>query len=173
MLMVGSGFLIVVGALASALVTSSPASSAELTGRASVIDGDTIEIAGRLLSFHGVDAPERSQSCLDAKGKQYPCGEVSAHRLKLFLRESSPTHCHISLGPAPARLTVVRCFRHDGTNVSSWLVSQGLALDWPKYSKGKFASEEGSARAERRGLWQGQFTQPSRYRETRRCSNCY
>ena len=40
---------------------ASAASAEPITGRASVIDGDTIEIAGERIRFNGIDAPESSQ----------------------------------------------------------------------------------------------------------------
>ncbi len=44
-----------------------------LIGRASVIDGDTIEIHGRRIRLYGIDAPESGQSC-EANGGTYRCG---------------------------------------------------------------------------------------------------
>ncbi len=52
------------------LLTPASASSADtITGRASVIDGDTIEIAGNRLRLHGVDAPKA--------GRLVPMGTVA------------------------------------------------------------------------------------------------
>jgi endonuclease YncB( thermonuclease family) len=40
-----------------------------LMGRASVVDGDTLEIQGVRIRLWGIDAVESSQTCLDAGGK--------------------------------------------------------------------------------------------------------
>jgi len=51
-------------ALLLALAAISPAPTQEgLTGVASVINGDTIEIRGRRIRLFGIDAPESSQLC--------------------------------------------------------------------------------------------------------------
>ena len=36
----------------------------DITGTASVIDGDTIDIHGTRIRLHGIDAPESRQTCL-------------------------------------------------------------------------------------------------------------
>ncbi len=36
---------------------------ADMTGTASVIDGDTIEVHSQRIRFHGIDAPESRQLC--------------------------------------------------------------------------------------------------------------
>ena len=42
---------------------------ADISGRARVIDGDTIEVSGSRIRLHGIDAPESAQTCL-AGGKR-------------------------------------------------------------------------------------------------------
>jgi len=128
-------------------------------GRASVIDGDTIEIAGQRIRFNGIDAPESKQSCEDAKGFEYPCGQQAVQALDKFLAASRPLYCKFVDRDRYGRL-VRDCWRADRQSVQTWLVEQGLALDWPRYSNGAFAAEQGSAKAAHRGVWQSRFDQP-------------
>lgn len=72
------------------------ASSADaVTGRASVVDGDTIEVAGKRVRLHGVDAPESWQKCSDGDGGTYRCGKAAANALDQFLAASRPVHCNV------------------------------------------------------------------------------
>ncbi|TIW38599.1 MAG: thermonuclease family protein, partial [Mesorhizobium sp.] len=64
-----------------------------ISGVASVIDGDTIEVHGQRIRFNGIDAPESKQYCNDAKGFEYPCGRRSAEALGTFLTASMPVQC--------------------------------------------------------------------------------
>ncbi|MCO5085138.1 MAG: thermonuclease family protein [Mesorhizobium sp.] len=146
-------------ALAALLLLTSPAFGDEIAGRASVVDGDTIEIGGRRIRLHGIDAPESWQVCHDKSGARYRCGAVAAKALDEILSASRPTRCTISSYDRYQR-PVATCWRADGREINSMMVTAGLALDWRKYSRGRYAREQTDAREHRRGLWSGSFTPP-------------
>lgn len=139
----------------------------QVVGRASVIDGDTIEIRGQRIRLNGVDAPESRQLCEDAKGKPYRCGQVAALALDDHLAVSRPTRC-VEVDRDRYKRMVANCFRADGANVAAWLVRNGHALDWPRYSKGRYSAEQQNARARKVGIWQGQFIEPWEWRRGKR-----
>lgn len=142
---------------------STTASKTALTGRAAVIDGDTIEIHGERIRFNGVDAPESSQTCIDGAGKPYRCGTKSAAALDELLKESSPTRCEFVERDRYGRF-VGDCYRADGFSVQELLVRSGWAMDWPRYSKGAYAALQDAAKKERVGIWAGEFQPPWEWR---------
>nr|WP_244846627.1 thermonuclease family protein [Mesorhizobium sp. L-8-3] len=137
----------------------------EVIGRASVIDGDTIEIHGQRIRLHGIDAPESRQLCSDEAGEAYRCGQVAAFVLDDFLSAASPTTCHEVDRDRYGRM-VARCTAGD-QDVAEWLVRNGHALDWPKYSKGAYGRAQEAARAARAGIWRGRFEWPWEWRKAR------
>lgn len=134
-----------------------------ITGRATVIDGDTIEIHGERIRFNGIDAPESSQVCRDEHGQDYRCGRVAADALDKFLAASRPTRCTFIERDRYGRF-VGDCYRADGASVARWMVRQGHALDWPRYSNGAYAEDQRAAKASRSGMWQGEFVPPWEWR---------
>lgn len=144
---------------------TSPAMASDIVGRASVIDGDTIEIAGTRIRFDGIDAPESHQSCQTTSGETYRCGRVSADMLDKFLSQSRPTTC-TPKGKSYDRIVAV-CRRADGTDINRWMVKNGQAVDWLKYSKGRYSQEQREAKEAQRGIWSGSFDMPCKFRGSR------
>ncbi|WP_370146136.1 thermonuclease family protein [Bradyrhizobium elkanii] len=57
-----------------------------------------------------------------------------------------------------------------GTDLGKWLVLSGLALDWPQYSKGRYAGVPREAERAGRGFWKGSYVEPWLYRACIRSS---
>lgn len=138
----------------------------EITGRAVVTDGDTITIGRTTVRLSGIDAPESRQRCRDAAGAEYRCGKAAADALDGFLAMSRPTRCDFVERDRYGRF-VGDCYRADGKSVAAWLVRNGHALDWPKYSDGAYANEQARAKAAKAGMWRGEFEPPWDWRKTR------
>jgi endonuclease YncB( thermonuclease family) len=88
------------GAKATPLIIAllSTATHADVTGTASVIDGDTLEIHGQRIRLHGIDAPESGQTCEDAAGRHYRCGQKAALALSDKIGRS-PVECRAGRRP--------------------------------------------------------------------------
>jgi hypothetical protein len=51
-----------------------------------------------------------------------------------------------------------------GVDLAEWLVRNGLALDWPTYSKGKYDRAQRDAERAGRGIWAGSHVEPWLFR---------
>ena len=136
---------------------------ADVAGVASVIDGDTIEVHGQRIRLHGIDAPESRQLCrLD--GKSWQCGEVAANALADKIARRSVT-CE-DLGRDRYKRIIARC-AVAGDDIGAWMVSQGLALAYRRYSL-DYVDEEADAQAAGKGIWAGEFVKPWEWRRGKR-----
>jgi endonuclease YncB( thermonuclease family) len=136
-----------------------------VVGRASVIDGDTLEIHDRRIRLWGVDAPEGRQSCDGANGAAYRCGQTAANRLDAHLRDRVVV-CFEEDTDRYGRM-VARC-EVDGEDVGAWLVGQGLAVRYARYAGDAYRNEEAAAKAAGAGVWAGPFTNPEDWRRAQR-----
>jgi endonuclease YncB( thermonuclease family) len=59
----------------------SSVASADISGTALVVDGDTIAISGMKVRFSGIDTPERNQTCRKA-GVTWKCGYEATEILR-------------------------------------------------------------------------------------------
>ena len=60
-----------------------------MTGQASVIDGDTLEIHGQRIMLHSIDTPESGQHCYIG-GKRWRCGKAAANVLADLIDRRPP-----------------------------------------------------------------------------------
>ena len=149
------------------LVGVSDASAQGLAGRASVIDGDTIELRGQRVRLWGIDAPEGGQTCQDAQGRDYRCGTVAANALAEFIGAGNIS-CDSRYLDDWDRVVSVCVRMQDDVELNAWLVRNGFALDYPHFSDGAYARVEDDARQEGLGVWAGRIEAPWEWRRRQR-----
>ncbi len=134
-----------------------------------VIDGDTIILKGEKIRFSGIDAPELKQICID-KGQEIFCGVLAKKLLIEKIDNKIPT-C-IKDGKDFYKRILAECFI-DEESLSSYLVKNGFAFAYRKYSK-KFIEDEEFAKTNKLGLWSMNFQYPWDYRkEPEKIENIY
>ncbi|AGT09681.1 thermonuclease family protein [Paracoccus aminophilus] len=133
-------------------------------GRAIAVDGDTLRLGAERIRIHGIDAPERDQSCASANGGSWPCGKAAEEALQRMVKDGD-----VSCRPVVIdryQRVVARC-TVNGKDLGQMMVRQGYAWAFVRYSS-EYASDEAAARRERRAIWQSP-TQPAwEYRSDRR-----
>ena len=140
----------------------------KISGFAKVVDGDTIKINSKKIRLYGIDAPEKKQKCKKTYltisfmsfTKDYMCGEVSTQKLIKKINKQK-LNCNILDVDRYKRL-IGECFKRN-INLNSWMVSNGYAVAYRKYSK-KYVSDEINAKNKKLGIWQGEFEMPWDYR---------
>ena len=140
----------------------------DVSGRAAVIDGDTIEVSDDRVRLHGIDAPESAQSCL-AGGELWRCGQHASRALRDRIANRAVA-CEERDRDRYGRMVAV-C-RLGGSDINAWMVSEGWALAYRRYSR-EYVAEEASARAARRGLWRGDFVAPWDWRAGERLQSVH
>jgi endonuclease YncB( thermonuclease family) len=136
---------------------------ADVSGRARIIDGDTLEIAAQRIRLHGIDAPEMRQSC--RKGSDsWPCGAEATKALRSMIQDAEVT-CQERDRDRYGRIVAV-CFAR-GEDLNAAMVRRGWALAYRRYSV-DYVDVETSARAARAGLWAGEFVPPWDWRRGKR-----
>lgn len=130
-----------------------------LTGIARVVDGDTVAIHGKRIRLNGVDAPESQQVC-ESNGQEYPCGERATEAL-IALLAGQTTEC-VEVTRDRYQRIVARC-QVGSTDVAGWMVENGWAIAYRKYSL-DYVEAEQRAQSQKSGMWAGIFTQPEEWR---------
>jgi endonuclease YncB( thermonuclease family) len=147
-------------AIVACIFVVSAAGGQTVQGRATVIDGDTLEIAGEMVRLHAIDAPEAAQRCTDAGGRFWPCGRHATRALRDLARGG--VRCDGQGRDRYGRL-VARCYA-GGQDVAEALVRAGAAFAYPEYGRDYVAAEAEAHRAAR-GIWQGGAVRPDTLRD--------
>jgi endonuclease YncB( thermonuclease family) len=132
------------------------ANAAERAGIPRVVDGDTLAIGTAKIRLQGIDAPETDQVCLNAGGQQWTCGIEARDRLAAHIAGREITCVSIDIDVYGRE--VARCSVAD-EDLNGWMVREGWALAYVKYSS-EYVTAEEQARTRQRGLWQGASIAP-------------
>ena len=125
-----------------------------------IIDGDTIHLNGEKIRFSGIDTPEIKQTC--AKNNEIiKCG-ILARELLIKIIANNKINC-IREGKDQYKRTLAECFVND-LSLSSYLVKNGYAFAYRKYSK-KFIADEDFAKSNKLGMWSMEFEYPWDWRK--------
>lgn len=129
-----------------------------ISGSARAIDADVLQIGNQRVILWGIDAPERSQTCiLDAR--KWGCYEA-AKRLLETLSGRGSVDCFLIGDPDPFNRYYGVC-EFNGQDIGAEMVRQGMALAYVKQTK-DYEDVQLQAIAEGKGLWQpgAQFQEP-------------
>lgn len=115
-----------------------------LAGVASVIDGDTIEIHGERIRLSGFDSPEIGSRC--GAVNVYQAGSLA---LSDFIGTQT-VECTLTGKNGERHVGICSA---GGKELGEFMVSEGWARDWPRFSKRAYADEEKTARDAGAGIW--------------------
>ena len=143
--------------------------ASEIYGFPKVVDGDTIYIDDYKIRLEGIDAPEIRQKCKRPYlkisffyfQKNYHCGQIS--RQKLLKKIGNKKIKCILEGKDRYKRFLAKCFEGK-TNLNRWMVRNGHAVAYRKYSK-LYILDENLAKNEKLGLWEGSFLNPEKWRK--------
>ena len=141
-----------------------------ISGKPKIIDGDTLKINNKKIRFSGIDAPEsyffgKKQLCI-LNNIEILCGKLSKEKL-IEKIGNQVVDCKIEKNKDQYSRLIGECFLKN-TSLSVFMVKNGYAFDYPKYSNGKFRKYQIYAKNLSLGLWQMQFEYPWIWRKKNR-----
>ena len=154
------------------LVLLSNSIAEEISGIPKVVDGDTVHIDNYKFRLEGIDAPEMRQQCKKESFKisffigftfykDYSCGRVSKEKLITKI-DNIEIKC-ISSSKDRYKRYIATCYKGK-TNLNQWMVRNGFAIAYRRYSK-IYVPDEEFAKENKLGLWQGKFMEPEKWRK--------
>ena len=93
--------------------------------------------------------------------KDYSCGVISKKKL-INKIDMSKVKC-ISSSKDRYKRYLATCYK-DKINLNKWLVREGLAVAYKRYSK-EYVRDEDYAKENKLGIWQGSFIRPEKWRK--------
>ena len=155
---------LIVAVVAFSIAALDGSANAEIVGEARVIDGDTIEVQGQRIRLHGIDAPERRQTCQTRSDSlDVPCGDLATEYLRSLIDRAPRVRC-VERGTGKYGRVIGVCSLAGGTtsgglDLNDAMVRAGWALAYRRYSD-DYADAEDDARRREVGIWALSFTPP-------------
>ena len=125
-----------------------------------IIDGDSLEIGNKRIRLQGIDAPEYTQYCFDAKKEKYSCGIKSKEFLANMVA-GHKLHCKKQAIDRYSREISV-CYADD-MNVNKAMVEAGWAIAYRTSDQDLLTAQQ-AAKRQQSGIYQGKFIAPELYR---------
>jgi endonuclease YncB( thermonuclease family) len=148
-------------AFIAAVAAASPVVAQNTTTIPEIIDADTVYAGHVKIRLSGVDAPETDQVCVHRNGTSWACGLEAVNRLKEF--SAGRAWVCKSNGSDLYNRQLSTC-TVGGEDVSRWLVRNGWALAFVRYST-VYSPDEDYARQHKHGLWGSAFVAPWDWRQ--------
>ncbi|MBO04257.1 MAG: hypothetical protein CL731_04475 [Chloroflexi bacterium] len=142
------------------------AAAEEVGGATTVIDGRTLNVAGRTVRLWGMDAPDLDQTCIWGQ-KEIPCGRLAHGAMKDLIIGTS-IRCQRKSTESGAEFIAV-CFG-DSYDIGVNMIHTGWAVAEAPTSN-VYRETEKKARSGKRGLWRGEFERPAQWRQRNKASN--
>lgn len=141
----------------------------DLSGTASVVDGDTLRLDGTRIRLSGIDAPESKAFCtVKATGARVACGRRAGDMLR-SLADGRSLGC-VAEGEDRYGRTLATCYvsqKGKRVDLNGLMVRRGWALAYRRYSD-RYVLDETAARLDGAGLWAMDFQNPEDYRREAR-----
>lgn len=167
-------FMVFVGTIVSAMIN--PAASQtqysrvkshlvfdkKFSGKALVIDGDSIRVGEKEVRLFGVDAPEYKQNCFDQNQEEYPCGKISFQFLRKLVASKNVECVYAEKDKYDRYLG--KCWLGE-VSINEEIIKNGMAVIYNfTESDEKMDQLEAQAKEQKLGIWRGSFELPKNYR---------
>jgi endonuclease YncB( thermonuclease family) len=136
-------------ASAVALLAAPIPAHADIVGRATVIDGNTVKIGRLPMVLWGINAPHRGEYCPAGDDMHYPCGKVAARTLGVIIQDKELS-CEPK-GPDERGIMRAVC-RIDNADINQTMVLNGWAVAYREETL-DYVQAERAAWVNREGMW--------------------
>lgn len=132
---------------------------ADVQGKPTIVDGDSLILGGQRFDLFGIDSPEPGTSCLKENGTRFDCGRIATTAL-LDLTAGMEVKCQPK-GPAehPATEAIPALCTAGGFSLNRNMVHTGWAIADQAVSS-DYVDTERKAKEAKRGLWRWEMRSP-------------
>ena len=127
-----------------------------IQGTATIVSASKMVINGKYFILYGIDAPDANQTCADAKGMAYNCGQAAARWLRSWVNDFIVECRVMKTSQKGSMLGTCSLGEYD---IGAALVNAGWAVAYTADTD-IYKPYEAQAQKNARGLWQGKFYMP-------------
>jgi len=140
-----------------------------ISGKPSVVDGDSLNLGPVSVRLHGIDAPERDQVC-SRNSQEWRCGFEATAALAALVENHWVDCSEIDKDRYGRIIAVCSIGGPLGVELNREMVATGWAIAYRRYST-DYVIEEMEAQKSRLGIWSGSFVAPEQWRLGERYSS--